>query len=362
MMLGNSNNANQTRWLLAGLFAITIALEFNTPQPYVFGYFYTGPILLANARISRAETFGVTVAGIFLTLLNIFLPHEYPIRFATVANRLIAVMALVITSWLSDRTRQYQAEIAQQQAKLQAQAQLSSLREDFVFTLTHDLKTPLLGAIETINSFRQEKFGSVTPTQKKVLATMGRSHQNSLELVETLLDIYRNDTEGLQLQKQEVNLTDLATDAVATFTELAQSRRLHIKLTCGASDFRRHFWVEGDPLQLQRVLANLLANAINYSPRGGKVEIVLDSQSNHHLVKVIDTGRGITPEEAPYLFERFYQGSGDRQFKGSGLGLYLSRQIIAAHGGTIWAENYPGGGAVFGFKLPGCIPNNSSHL
>ncbi|GAB4283485.1 MAG: hypothetical protein Fur0025_13520 [Oscillatoriaceae cyanobacterium] len=266
MMLTYPNNANQTRWILAGLFAITIALEFTTPQPYVFGYLYTVPILLANTRISRAETIGVTVAGIVLTLLNIFWPNEYPVSFSNVANRLIAVMALVITSWLSDRNRQYQAELAQQQAKLEAQAQLASLREDFVFTLTHDLKTPLLGAIETINSFRQEKFGSVTPTQKKVLATMGRSHQNSLELVETLLDIYRNDAEGLQLQKQEVNLTDLATDAVATFTELAQSRRLHIKLTYGASDFRRHFWVEGDPLQLQRVFANFLANAINYSP------------------------------------------------------------------------------------------------
>ena len=109
---------------------------------------------------------------------------------------------------------------------------------------------------------------------------------------------------------------------------------------------------------MQRVFRNLLINGINHSPRGSKVEVILESDSAHHLVKVIDNGPGITGDQLPYLFERFYQGHSDRQAKGSGLGLYLTRQIIEAHGGTIWAENRTPHGALFGFRLPTCQPNH----
>jgi two-component system, NarL family, sensor kinase len=116
--------------------------------------------------------------------------------------------------------------------------------------------------------------------------------------------------------------------------------------------------VKGDALQLQRVFTNLLVNAINHSRRGDRIEVMLESQPSYQVVKILDTGAGIQPEEFPRLFERFYQGHGDRQAKGSGLGLYLSRQIIEAHNGTIWAENRQSlqsgtaQGAIFGFRLP----------
>lgn len=143
-------------------------------------------------------------------------------------------------------------------------------------------------------------------------------------------------------------------------TDLAASRRVHISLTYGASDFRQFLWVKGDTLQLQRVMANLLTNAINHSPRGERVEVILEPSSSHQTVKVTDNGAGIKPNELPHLFERFYQGQSDRQAKGSGLGLYLSRQIVEAHGGTIWAENRQPTGATFAFRLP-TLPYNSSY-
>jgi two-component system, NarL family, sensor kinase len=120
----------------------------------------------------------------------------------------------------------------------------------------------------------------------------------------------------------------------------------------GDSEFRRSLWVNGDPFQLQRVLTNLLINAIHHSRRGDRVETVMESQAAYQVIKILDTGSGITAAELPHLFERFYQGQGDRQAKGTGLGLYLSRQIVEAHGGTIWAENRVPKGALFGFKLP----------
>jgi two-component system NarL family sensor kinase len=345
--------------LIASLFTFVIALEFSTPNEYVFGYLYTGPILLANSWLGRLGTFYATLVAVCLTMLNMWVPVGEVTQVSTFANRAIAAMALIVTGVLSDafgglrqRIRRSEEAIALTRAKLEAQEELVRLREDFASTLTHDLKTPLLGAIETLKAFQQEKFGVVLPAQQKVLATMVRSHKTSLQLLETLLDVYRNDTEGLKLNLAPVDLAMLAEEVAGTLADLAANRRVYLSLNYGDSDWRRSLWVKGDNLQLQRVFTNLLVNAINHSRRGGHVEVVLEPQTSYQVVKILDTGAGLQPEQFPHLFERFYQGHSDRQAKGSGLGLYLSRQIIEAHSGIIWAENRVPTGAIFAFKLP----------
>jgi two-component system NarL family sensor kinase len=235
------------------------------------------------------------------------------------------------------------------------QNQLASFGENFVSTLAHDLKTPLLGAIEALKLFQQEHFGPVTEAQQTVLETMVRSHRASLQLVETMLDIYRNDAEGVRLTRSPINLVDLVEQAIQTLSSLALSYQVSMRLNTVALA-ANDCLVDGDGLQLQRVISNLLINAIYHSPTDGTVEIALEpwggSEPPQQVVKVLDEGLGIHPEALPQLFERFYQGCGDRQAKGAGLGLYLSRQIVEAHGGRIWAENRVPRGALFGFCLP----------
>jgi len=334
-------------WLITTIFLVVILLEYSTPSAYIFGYFYTGAIVLTNYCLKRQAVILITVAGAVFTLLNLFFPQLEINDNATVANRIIAVIAILVTGWLSVRNRIYEEEINKQQAKIKAQEQLAAIRQDFVSTLTHDLKTPLLGAIETIKSFQAGVFGMVSPTQQKVLEMMRRSHQSTLQLVQTVLDVYRNDSEGIQLQLKPLNLTLLLEEITTTLTDLCQSRRIYIHF-----DTRQNLWVKGDSLQLQRVFSNLLNNAINHSPRGSRIEITLKSIENQQQVLVRDKGSGIANNDLPYLFERFYQGHSDRSAKGSGLGLYLSRQIIEAHGGKIWAENHPTQGAIFCCSLP----------
>lgn len=101
---------------------------------------------------------------------------------------------------------------------------------------------------------------------------------------------------------------------------------------------------------------NLIANGINHSLRAGKVEVIFTSHDDEQIVRIIDEGQGITDNELHAVFERFYQGHSDRQAKGSGLGLYLSRQIIEAHGGKIWVQKGVPKGAIFGFRLPSHLP------
>ena len=350
-------------WLIALTFVVVTLLEYNTPPEYVFGYLYTTSILLANYSLSSKAIWHVTLIAIALTIFNLFFPHFEPNNLAAIANRLIAVMALAVTGWLSILNRYSEEAVARSQAKLRTEQQLAMLREDFVSTLTHDLKTPLLGAIETIKAFQNKQFGEITTTQTRVLTMMSNSHLSSLELVQTLLDVYRNDTEGIQLKRQAVDLSAIASKVIANLTTLATVRQIYIILTYGESNFRSRFMVNGDALQLQRVFNNLIVNGINHSPRGGKVEVQLTNDNQFYVVKIIDSGTGITATELPHLFERFYQGGSDstkdikdtfssRASTGSGLGLYLARQIINAHHGTIWAENRLLQGAVFGFRLP----------
>jgi two-component system NarL family sensor kinase len=343
-------------WLIVALFAVVIVLDYSTPPPYVFGYLYIGAVLLANSsRLSRRATFTITAVAVLLTLLNLVIPGNEPITVVSIANRLITVLALIVTGWLGDRIQRYEEAITRQRLQLMAQEQLAQVREDFVSTLTHDLKTPLLGAIETLKALSEGLFGAISPPQRKALDVMMRSHQKTLGLVNTLMDVYRNDAEGLHLDKQPADLVTLAEEAIADVTTLASSRQVYLTLSHEGSDFRRAYRVKADPLQLHRVLTNLIANAVNHSLRGGRVEVVLGASSGFYQVQIKDEGQGIRPEEAPLLFERFYQGSGDRQAKGTGLGLYLSRQIVEAHGGKIWAEPRSPQGAIFAFRLPAYV-------
>ncbi|ANV92234.1 two-component sensor histidine kinase (plasmid) [Picosynechococcus sp. PCC 8807] len=345
---------HRIHWLIGVIFILVILLEYSTPPPYIFGYLYVGAVLIASTRLSRRDTIWVTAVAIAFTLLNLLIPGIGMVTPATVANRMITVLALGITGYLGDRLQTYEQAITRQRLQIQAQEQLARMREDFVSTLTHDLKTPLLGALETLKALRSENFGPVSLAQHHVFDVMTHSHQKTLQLVETLMDVYRNDAEGLRLHCQQVDLLTLVEEAVTDVVPLATSRQIHLRVRDENSDFRRSYCVNGDALQLSRVLVNLLSNAVNHSRRGSSVQVVMGSTNGHCQVQIIDEGQGILANELPHLFDRFYQGQGDRQAKGTGLGLYLSRQIIEAHGGTIWAESDTQG-AIFAFRLPAYI-------
>ena len=342
--------------IIALVFLTVITLEYSTPPPFVFGYLYTGAIVFTYRHLGRQQVILVTLAASALTLLNLVVPHVETHSLYTIANRFIAVAALLVTGYLTDRNRFYEDEITQQQAHIQSQEQLARLREDFVSTLTHDLKTPLLGTIETIHSLQEEQFGSIDSEQRKILTMMERSQQSMLKLVKTMTDVYRNDLEGLSLERSPVNLQPLLAETVSELTQLAQSRQIEVTLTSA----KQEFWAWGDELQLRRVFENLLINAINHAPRKSCVETRIETVGNQPQVAVRDRGPGIDPDELSHLFERFYQSHSNRRAKGSGLGLYLSRQIVEAHNGKIWAESRDPQGAVFYCRLP--VPRSHDSL
>jgi two-component system, NarL family, sensor kinase len=274
---------------------------------------------MASFQLSRTDTLMVVRVGVFLTSLDFIVPNlayfkmsnfaQLPIY--TLTNRLNVVVVLLLTNWLIQRNLKYadkidrqSEEIAYHKAALISQLQLAQMREDFVHTLTHDLKTPILGAIQTIKSFQQAQFGALSSTQSKVLDTMSQSQQRSLQLVETLLDVYRNDAEGVVLQRRSIDLWSLAKEAVDAVVILGSERQIKLNLKCYESAGRK-FQVNGDPLQLSRVFSNLLSNAIYHSPRGGQIDVTIYQNDRRYIVQVSDRGAGIAPADLPQLFTDF---------------------------------------------------------
>lgn len=237
------------------------------------------------------------------------------------------------------------------------QQKMTRQREDFVSRLTHDLRTPLVAADRMLALFEQETFCKISPEMKQAIAVMIRSNQNLMQMVNTLLEVYRFEAGKKTLNWEDCNLPQIAEEVVSELTPLANEKSLTLKIdTSLLEELGDNAGVVlGDHLELRRVLNNLIGNAIKFTDTGGiEVRIFETSATATNkdgvTIEVADTGYGIAPEDQATIFERFRQGRNKRS--GSGLGLHLSRRIVEAHGGTIEVASEPGKGSKFTVKLP----------
>lgn len=233
---------------------------------------------------------------------------------------------------------------------VRAQKEAERLRDDFIATLTHDLRTPLLAAIQTLKFFLDGSLGSLEEKQKVLLATMQKSNEDLLGLVNALLEVYKYDAGKLDLCKTNFLLKDLVSQCYRELETLAKNKNIEFNMSFEPED---NLTISADRGEIRRVMTNLCGNAINYTNMGGKVDIEVREQAGDVIFAVIDNGNGIPQEDIPHLFKRFSQGTNKKRSTGTGLGLYLSRQIIEAHGGKIWLESKVNKGSQFSFLLTG---------
>ena len=227
------------------------------------------------------------------------------------------------------------------------QKKADKLRDDFIATLTHDLRTPLLAAIQTLTYFLNGDIGELEEKQKLFLMTMKKSNEDLLGLVNALLEVYKYDAEKLTLTKTNFNIYNLVKQVYDELNPLAQSKNIEFTIDTELSDTE----ILADRGELRRVICNLCGNAINYTHEGGKVTITLKVEGKDLIFSVLDNGSGIPQEDIPNMFQRFSQGTSQKRSTGTGLGLYLSRQIIESHGGKIWLESVLNKGSEFSFLL-----------
>ena len=227
------------------------------------------------------------------------------------------------------------------------------IKDDFLSIVSHELRTPLT-SIQGYSQLLEGRLAGEHAGESKEMAHLRviRSQVGRMRrLVDDLLDVSRIDRRGgVSIEPADFDLAEEVRGAVARLQREHPNRR--IETTVAES-----IPVHADRDRIDQVLTNLLDNAVKYSPDGGMVRVVAERRGGEAEVRVSDTGVGISPEHRDHVFERFYQADGDdgrRRFGGLGLGLYISRAIVDAHGGRIWAaENaVDGTGSVFGFRIP----------
>ena len=228
------------------------------------------------------------------------------------------------------------------------QKETERLRDDFIATLTHDLRTPLLAAIQTLKFFLDGSLGDLGEQQRILLSTMLQSNEDLLGLVNALLEVYRFESGKLSLCKTVFGVKDLVTQCYDELEPLSKKKEISFNLHCDVDD---DLLIDADRAEIKRVITNLCGNALNYTNKGGTIDIIVKAQSGDLIFSVVDNGNGIPKEDIPHLFMRFSQGTSKKRSTGTGLGLYLSRQIIEAHGGKIWVESKVNKGSEFSFLL-----------
>ena len=233
------------------------------------------------------------------------------------------------------------------------QKKADRLRDDFIATLTHDLRTPLLAAIQTLKFFLDGALGELDEKQKLLLSTMQKSNEDLLGLVNALLEVYKYDAEKLVLNKTDFNIYELTKHVYDELKPLADNKKIDFEIECSDKNLE----INADRSELRRVICNLCGNAINYTGEEGKVTITIKNESNDLIFSVSDNGCGIPQEDIPNMFQRFSQGTSKKRSAGTGLGLYLSRQIIESHGGKIWLESVLNKGSEFSFILTDTVVN-----
>ena len=226
--------------------------------------------------------------------------------------------------------------------------QAEELKSTFVSVVSHELKTPVALIKGYAETLRREDADWDSETVQDSLAVIAEEADHLTHLIDDLLETSRIQAGGLKLQPTDVNLERLAKKVVDGFRTQTDQHTFDIDF---AADFPP---VWGDPERLREVLSNLVSNAVKYSPDGGTVWVGGRTDQTGVTVYVADQGVGIPAEEQSRIFDRFHRiESGlHRRTEGTGLGLYLVRAIVEAHGGRVWVESAPGRGSIFMFTLP----------
>src|SRR6266498_4714387 len=251
----------------------------------------------------------------------------------------IAAFAAGLISMLFERAKW--VELREELRDLKRQMQL---QEDFVSTISHELRTPL-GFIKGYStSLLRQDTSWDDETQKEFLTIIDEEADRLSLLIENVLESARLQSKTLPLRFQPLRLDAVIRDVITRI----RARRKDLDVSM---DLQPAPPIQGDGVRLAQVFDNLFTNAIKYAP-GAPIVVLLNQVAENIVISFIDHGPGIPKESLPLIFERFYRVRGEKTVTGTGLGLYICKQIIQAHRGKIWAESTPGQGTTFFIELP----------
>jgi K+-sensing histidine kinase KdpD len=320
-------------------------------------------ILLVSTRYGLAPS--VFAAFLSIAALNfLFVPPLFTFRVADLKHAVTFVVMFVVavvTSGLTARVRAQalaaqereqknlalameRAALAEETRKARHEVETEQLRNSLLSSVSHDLRTPLAVITGAASAFLESPSSVDESTRRELVQTILEESERLNRLIRNLLDMTRLESGGVKVKKEWLPLEEVV-GAVLNRSEPRLERR----------DVRARLpddlpLVPFDAVLIEVVLTNLLENAIKYG--ADPIEISATLLPAELTVEVSDRGPGLPPGEEIRVFEKFHRAAGDTEATGVGLGLAICRAIVAAHGGRIWAQNRPGGGASFRFALP----------
>ncbi|HSU69123.1 MAG TPA: ATP-binding protein [Tepidisphaeraceae bacterium] len=300
---------------------------------------------------------GQTAMGLFgnVTVL------ERPVQMASLAS--------VVRTLIRSRRRQYQirehlrereALLAAERAARTEAERAGRVKDEFLATLSHELRTPLNAIFGWSQILRTTEASAEDLAEG--LGTIERNARAQAQIIEDLLDMSRIINGNIRLDVQRVDLLPAIEAALETVRPAAEARDIRIHTVLDSSTAAM---VSGDPGRLQQVFWNLLSNSVKFTPRGGRMQVLLERVASNLEISVIDSGEGISADFLPHVFDRFRQAdaSTTRRHGGLGLGLAIVKQLVELHGGTIRARSPgPGQGATFVVSLPMTILHHDPNL
>lgn len=347
--LGWLERAPSLRWALSGTYVLASLLTFLNVW-LTARLMFTSPhdLMLATILLIFAGGIAVALGSFFANALG---ERLFRLQEATQKIQAGNLEARAVVHG-RDEIAALAAAFNQMAERLQeadrSQKELEQLRRDLVAWAGHDLRTPLASIRLLVEALADGMVTDPQTTQAYLNQAKKQVDQLSL-LVDDLFQVSQLDAGGLSLHREQASLSDLISDTLESFSGLAAQKNIQLQGSAAPGIDT----VGMDVKRIGRVLNNLVSNALQYTPPGGSVSIRASLAGSRVEVAVSDTGAGISPEDLPHIFERFYRGdkSRSRTSGGAGLGLAIARGIVEAHGGSICAESQPGMGTTITFSL-----------
>ncbi|MHB9134664.1 MAG: PAS domain S-box protein [Armatimonadota bacterium] len=336
-------NANSAiiRWRCDGIITF-----FNEYAQSFFGYREDEVIgRPVNILVPAQDSTGADLAGLVQDIV------DHPNRYASNVNENIRHDgSRVWMNWtnkpLCDAHGQL-VEILAVGSDITELHRLQEQQKSLLQTVSHDLRTPLSvikGYAQLVNRALEEQ--GVNGTIQQSLHAIDRGVHRMDVMIQDLVDVTRWERGQLELKREAVDVAGYLNDLLQRVNMVLETTRIAVAVPADLPE------VAADYGRLERILVNLLSNALKYSDPGTPVQLRAWPQDGEVVIAVSDQGRGISPDDMPHLFERFYRAGEERRTEGIGLGLYISKLLVEAHGGRIWVESEVGKGSTFAFTLP----------
>jgi len=237
--------------------------------------------------------------------------------------------------------------VERRRAERRARVQAAEEREDLIFTLANDLRVPHIGAMRAFDLLVAETLGPLNEEQKQLLLKVKQSNHEILHMLQNLVHLYRIEQHGQKILAVATDLNNLIKQSIDDWSYCASQNNVQVKLE---SELKEPIWLDSG--MFKKAISNLIHNAIKFSFANGVVTLTCKCEGNWLYLQVLDNGRGINKPEQEKLFQRFWNENDTmRHSNGSGVGLYVCRQIVEAHGGEISCTSEYGKGTTITIRM-----------